>query len=74
VVKGRPLNLFNTVHWDVKLILEMALYINPEQDRLRSHIEKQARLVRLRVGESSIWRMVQTVELSWSKESILGRV
>ena len=54
VVKGRRLkasNLFNTVPLDVKQTLEKALYIDPEQDRLRSHIEEQTRLVRLKISK-----------------------
>jgi RNA-dependent RNA polymerase len=54
VVKGRPLrvfNLFNTVPLDVKQTLEKALYIDPEQDRLRAQIEGEARLVRLRIAK-----------------------
>ena len=47
-VKGYPLrifNLFKAVPFDVKQMLEKALYIDPEKDRLRSQIEEQARLV-----------------------------
>ena len=53
-VKGRLLrvfNLFNTVPLDVKQTLEKAFYIDPERDRLRSQIEEQAGLVRLRIAK-----------------------
>jgi RNA-dependent RNA polymerase len=45
-VKGQPLkifNLFKSVPLDVKQTLEKALYIDPEQDWLRSQIEEQTR-------------------------------
>ena len=54
MVKGRRLkvfNLFKTVPLDDKQTLEKALYIDPEQDRLRSHIEEQTRLVRLKISK-----------------------
>jgi RNA-dependent RNA polymerase len=53
-VKGEPLrifNLFNTVPLDVKQTLEKALYIEPEQDRLRSRIEDEARQFRARIAK-----------------------
>jgi RNA-dependent RNA polymerase len=53
-VKGSPVrifNLFNTVPQNVKDTLEKALYIDPEKDRLRSQIEEEARLVRLRIAK-----------------------
>lgn len=53
-VKGEPLRVFNlhkTVTPDVKQVLEKALYIDPEKDRLRSQVEEQARLVRLRIAK-----------------------
>ena len=54
VVNGIPLEVFDllkTVPRDVKLYLERALYIDPDQDRLRAHIEEQARQVRLRIAK-----------------------
>ena len=53
-VKGKSLRIFNQfqpVPPDVKQTLEKALYIDPEKDRLRSQIEEEARLVRLRVAK-----------------------
>ena len=52
VVKGKRLKVFklyNSIPLDVKQTLEKALYIDPDQDRLRSQIENQAQLVRLRI-------------------------
>jgi RNA-dependent RNA polymerase len=62
VVKGGPLkvfNLFKTVPPDVKQTLQKALYIDPEQDRLRSHREEQAQLVRSRIAkvQFGVWYM-----------------
>ena len=54
VVKGRPLKIFKLVDSlppDVQQTLETTLYIDPKQDWLRSYIEKQAELVRLRIAK-----------------------
>jgi len=53
-VKGSRLkifNLFNTIPLDVKQKLEKALYIDPEQDRLRSQIEAEVHSVRSRIAK-----------------------
>ena len=60
VVKGRRLKIFktyNNVPPDVKQTLEKALYIDPEQDKLRSQIEEQSKLVRLRIArvQFGVW-------------------
>ncbi|KAI0306233.1 RNA dependent RNA polymerase-domain-containing protein [Multifurca ochricompacta] len=60
VVKGKSLRIFNAhrrVPPDVKQTLEKALYIDPEQDKLRTEIEEQARQVRLRIAsiQSGVW-------------------
>ena len=60
VVKGRRLKIFktyNNVPPDVKQTLDKALYIDPEQDKLRSQIEEQSRLVRLRIDrvQFGVW-------------------
>ena len=60
VVKGRRLKIFktyNNVPPDVKQTLEKALYIDPEQDKLRSQIEEQSKLVRLRIDrvQFGVW-------------------
>jgi len=52
VVNGRPLRLFNAhrhVSPNVKQVIEKALYIDPDQDKLRTQIEDKAREVRLRI-------------------------
>lgn len=54
VVKKKPLKVFklyNTIPLDVKQTLEKALYIDPDQDKLRSQIEDQANRVRLRISK-----------------------
>ncbi|KAI0253555.1 RdRP-domain-containing protein [Lactifluus subvellereus] len=54
VVHGRALRVFNAhrkVPLDVKDTLEKALYIDSEQDKRRTQIEEQARLVRLRIAQ-----------------------
>jgi RNA-dependent RNA polymerase len=54
VVKGHPLRLFKSytpVPPDVKLVLEKALYIDPDQDKIRTQIEERARQVRLRIAK-----------------------
>jgi RNA-dependent RNA polymerase len=54
VVHGRALKVFNAhrqVPLDVKETLEKALYIGPEQDKRRTQMEEQARLVRLRIAQ-----------------------
>jgi RNA-dependent RNA polymerase len=54
VIKGRRLkvyDLYKTVPRDVKKRLEKTLYIDPEQDRQRSQIEEEVRLVRLRIAK-----------------------
>ena len=54
VVHGRTLKMYNAhrnVPLDVKETLEKALYIDPEQDRRRTQIEQQAKLVRLRIAQ-----------------------
>jgi hypothetical protein len=54
VVKGRRLkvfDLFETVPPVVKQRLEKTLYIDPEQDKQRSQIEEEVRLVRLRIAK-----------------------
>ncbi|KAI0253578.1 RdRP-domain-containing protein [Lactifluus subvellereus] len=54
VVHGRALKVFNAhrkVPLDVKETLEKALYIDPEQDKRRTQMEEQARLVRLRIAQ-----------------------
>ena len=54
VVKGRPLKIFKLVESlppDVKQTLETTMYIDPKKDWLRSYIEKQAELVRLRIAK-----------------------
>ena len=54
VVKGCRLqvfNLFKVVPLDVKQILEKGLYVDPELDRLRSQINEQTRLVRLKIAK-----------------------
>jgi RNA-dependent RNA polymerase len=60
VVKGNRLkvfDLFKAVPLDVKQTLEKGLYIDPEQDRQRSQIEEQTRLVRSRISkvQFGIW-------------------
>ena len=54
VVNGRPLRLFKTdnpVPSDVEHVLEKALYIDPDQDKLRTQMEARAREVRLRIAK-----------------------
>jgi len=54
VVKECPLRLFrsyNIVPLDVKQVLEKALYIDPEKDKLRTQIEDRAHQVRLRIAK-----------------------
>ena len=54
VVSGRPLRLSKTytpVPLDVKQVLEKALYIDPDQDKIRTLIEEHARQVRLRIAK-----------------------
>ena len=51
-VKGRPLPLIKTnksVPPHVKQVLEKALYIDPDQERLRIQTEEQARQLRLQI-------------------------
>ncbi|KAI9452162.1 RdRP-domain-containing protein [Russula earlei] len=60
VVNGRHLRLFNahrSVPFPVQQTLEKALYIDPDRDRLRSHMEYQARQVRLRIArlQFGVW-------------------
>ena len=60
VVKGRRLKIFRTyddVPPDVKQTLEKVLYIDPERDKLRSQIEEQSKLVRLRIArvQFGVW-------------------
>ncbi len=53
-VKDSRLKIFNlhkTVPLDVKQTLEKALYIDPEQDRLRSQIEEEVHSVRSRIAK-----------------------
>jgi hypothetical protein len=56
-VKGYLFNLFKSVPLVVKQTFEKALYIDPEEDRLRPHIEEQARLVCARIGKAQfgVW-------------------
>jgi RNA-dependent RNA polymerase len=54
VVNGRALELFKTdnpVPLDVKQELEKALYIDPDQDKIRTQIEERSSQVRLRVAK-----------------------
>src|SRR5579863_740609 len=54
VVNGRPLRLFKTdnpVPLDVRQVLEKALYIDPDVDKLRTQIEERAHQVRLRIAK-----------------------
>lgn len=54
MVKGHPLRIYksyNTVPPDVKQVLEKALYIDPEKDKLRTQIEERAHSVRLRIAK-----------------------
>jgi RNA-dependent RNA polymerase len=54
MVKESPLRLFKTdnhVPSDVKQVLEKALYIDPEQDKLRTQIEERAYSIRLRIAK-----------------------
>jgi RNA-dependent RNA polymerase len=54
VVNERPLRLFKTdniVPLDVKQVLEKALYIDPEKDKLRTQREDRAHQVRLRIAK-----------------------
>ncbi|KAI0253552.1 RdRP-domain-containing protein [Lactifluus subvellereus] len=54
VVHGRALKVLNAhrkLPLDVKETLEKALYIDPEEDKRRTQIEEQARLVRLRIAQ-----------------------
>ena len=54
VVNGRPLRLYKTdnpVPLDVKQVLKKALYIDPDQDKLRTQIEERARQVRLQISQ-----------------------
>jgi RNA-dependent RNA polymerase len=54
VVNGCPLRLFRTdnqVPLDVKQVLEKALYIDPDHDKLRTQIEERARSVRSRIAK-----------------------
>jgi RNA-dependent RNA polymerase len=54
VVKGCRLqvfNLFKAVPLDVKQILEKGLYVDPEQDRLRTQIKEQTWQVRLKIAK-----------------------
>jgi len=60
VVNGRPLRLFrsdNHVRSDVKQVLEKALYVDPDQDKLRTQTEDCAHAVRLRIAivQFGIW-------------------
>jgi RNA-dependent RNA polymerase len=60
VVNGRPLRLFRTdnpVPLDVKQVLEKALYIDPDQDKILTQIEERTRQVRLRIEkvQFGIW-------------------
>ena len=54
VVNGGPLRLFRTdnpVRLDVKQVLEKALYIDPDQDKIRTQIEERTNQVRLRIAK-----------------------
>ncbi len=54
VVNECPLRLFRTnnmVPLDVKQVLEKALYIDPEKDKIRTRIEDRAHQVRLRIAK-----------------------
>jgi RNA-dependent RNA polymerase len=54
VVHGRALKMYNAhrnVPPGVNETLEKALYIDPEQDKRRTQIEEEARLVRLRIAQ-----------------------
>ena len=60
VVNGCPLRLFRTdnhVPSDVKQVLEKALYVDPDKDKLRTETEDCARAVRLRIAivQFGIW-------------------
>jgi len=53
-VNGRPLRHFKTdnpVPLDVRQVLEKALYIDPDVDKLRTQIEERAHQVRLRIAK-----------------------
>jgi RNA-dependent RNA polymerase len=53
-VNGEPIRMYrsdNRVPLDVKQVLEKALYIDPEHDKLRAQIEARAREVRLRIAK-----------------------
>jgi RNA-dependent RNA polymerase len=54
VVHGRALRIFSVrrnIHTRVNETLEKALYIGPEQDKCRTQIEEEARLVHLRIAQ-----------------------
>jgi len=54
VVNGEALRIFNGhrgVSKNVEKIIEKALYIDPDQDKLRKQIEDKAREVRLRIAK-----------------------
>jgi RNA-dependent RNA polymerase len=60
VVNGRPLRLFRTdnhVPTDVKQVLEKALYVDPDKDKLRTQREDGAHSIRLRIAivQFGIW-------------------
>ena len=60
VVNQCPLRLFKTdnqVPLDVKQVLEKALYIDPERDKIRTQIENRAHEVRLRIAtvQLGVW-------------------
>ncbi|KAH9956636.1 hypothetical protein BC827DRAFT_1230509 [Russula dissimulans] len=54
VINGCALRLFNahqTVSPNVQKVIEKALYIDPDHEKLRTHIEDKAREVRLRIAK-----------------------
>jgi RNA-dependent RNA polymerase len=54
VINGRALRLYNahqTVSPNVKKVIEKALFIDPDQDKLRTQLEDKAREVRLRIAK-----------------------